>query len=154
MQIPRNLLRRFEIADVFWRVTNERCARCSVVKKKNIYIYTTKTIYVQHRLREGRLLSKIFIMALKSTRRACKHWFFSGSFLQLSRHLEYNAPAVLARRVRILHYFIIVHLKCPISYPTKMAVDFKRFTHFRPCIDLHDGKVKQVCFKKYFLDII
>ena len=35
-----------------------------------------------------------------------------------------------------------------------MAVDFQRFTHFRPCIDLHDGKVKQVCLKEKSLDLI
>jgi len=95
------LFRRFKIAEVFWRVTNE----CDIPSKK-WNMYTVKTIYVQNRLREGRFLPKIFIMALKSTRRACKHWFFSRSFLQavLSRHLEYNAPAVLSRRVRVRHY--------------------------------------------------
>ena len=34
-----------------------------------------------------------------------------------------------------------------------MAADHEsvRFTHFRPCIDLHGGQVKQVCCKKHKL---
>ena len=39
-------------------------------------------------------------------------------------------------------------MKCPVYSLGNMAADFQRFTQFRPCIDLHDGKVKQVCFGK------
>ena len=107
----------------------------------------TKTKYVQHRLREGWLLPKILIMAFKPTRRACKHWFFSSGFLRaiISRHLEYNAPAVIFRMTSTSLTF---NWSVQFLLQPKMAADFQRFTHFRPCIDLHDGKVKQVCFKK------
>ena len=39
-------------------------------------------------------------------------------------------------------------MKCPVGSKRKMADDHQKVTQFRPCIDLHDGKVKQVCFQE------
>ena len=40
-------------------------------------------------------------------------------------------------------------MKCPVGSKRKMADDHQKVTQFRPCIDLHDGKVKQVCFQEH-----